>query len=91
MTAAAVVTSRFEMGRVVSRTFGVIGRNFVVFALLSLIVAGIPAALTNYFSESRTAGGRLRRAAGRSDRGVHQPAGLVRAAGGAHSWDHLGP
>ncbi len=56
MTAAAVVTSRFEMGRVVSRTFGVIGRNFVVFALLSLIVAGIPAALTNYFSESRTAG-----------------------------------
>ena len=56
MTTAEAVSSRFEMGRVVSRTFGVLGRNFVVFALLSLVVAGIPVALVNYFSEVGAAG-----------------------------------
>jgi len=56
MTGAAAANDRFDMGRVVNRTFGVIGRNFAVFALLSLIVAGIPAALVNYFTEARAAG-----------------------------------
>ncbi len=55
MTAAAVVTSRFEMGRVVSRTFGVIGRNFVAFLLLALVLAGIPEAITRYFTQSQGA------------------------------------
>jgi hypothetical protein len=55
MTAAATVTSRFEMGRVVSRTFGVIGRNFVVFLLLALVLAGIPQAITRYFAQTQAA------------------------------------
>ena len=37
---------RFEMGRVVKRTFGVIGHNVGTFALLSLI-PGIPLAAMN--------------------------------------------
>ena len=56
MTAAVAASARFEMGRVITRTFGVIGRNFVVFALLALIVAGIPAALVNYLTEASRAG-----------------------------------
>ncbi len=56
MTAAAVAGSRFDLGRVVRRTFAVIGRNFVVFALLSLIVAGIPEAIVRFFSLSAGAG-----------------------------------
>lgn len=56
MTAAAISSARFEMGRVVSRTFGVIGRNFVVFAVLALIVAGVPVVLVNYLTEAAAAG-----------------------------------
>jgi hypothetical protein len=35
--------ARFDFGRVASRTFGLISRNFVPFAVLSLIFSGIPA------------------------------------------------
>ncbi|MBP6011454.1 MAG: glycerophosphoryl diester phosphodiesterase membrane domain-containing protein [Alphaproteobacteria bacterium] len=34
--------ARFDIGRVTSRTFELIGRNFVPFAILSLIFAGLP-------------------------------------------------
>jgi len=44
MAVAEGTTARFEIGRVVSRTFGAIGRNLLTFGLLSL-VPGIPAAL----------------------------------------------
>jgi hypothetical protein len=37
--------ARFDFGRVTSRTFGLVGRNFVPFAVLSLIFSGVPAAL----------------------------------------------
>jgi len=56
MTAAVMGSSRFDMGRVITRTFGVIGRNFVVFALLALVVAGIPAAVVRYFAQEVAAG-----------------------------------
>ncbi|WP_165187584.1 hypothetical protein [Caulobacter soli] len=36
------VTRRFEIGRVISGTFSVIGRNFGTFALLALILGGLP-------------------------------------------------
>jgi hypothetical protein len=36
---------RFEIGRTVNRTFGAIGSNFVVFLLLSILLAAIPFAL----------------------------------------------
>lgn len=56
MTAAVTTSSRFDMGRVASRTFGVIGRNFVVFVLLTLLLAGIPQAIVRYLAQMRTAG-----------------------------------
>jgi hypothetical protein len=42
MTAFASAAPRFEMGRVVSRTFGAIGRNWVVFGAISLLFGAIP-------------------------------------------------
>lgn len=34
--------ARFDFGRVVGQTFGLIGRNFVLYAFLALILVGIP-------------------------------------------------
>jgi hypothetical protein len=56
MTAAATASSGFDMGRVMSRTFGVIGRNFVVFVLLAVILAGAPQGLARYLTQARLAG-----------------------------------
>jgi hypothetical protein len=42
MTDTAIGSDRFEFGRVVGRTFGLIGRNFVMFLVLALIFVGIP-------------------------------------------------
>ncbi|KQZ05873.1 hypothetical protein ASD21_17960 [Caulobacter sp. Root1455] len=42
MTDTTVVPRRFEIGRVISGTFSVIGRNFGPFALLALILGGLP-------------------------------------------------
>lgn len=38
----AVGGERFDFGRVVGQTFGLIGRNFPLFALLSLVLVGAP-------------------------------------------------
>jgi len=59
MTAATTTSARFDMGRVASRTFGVIGRNFVVFTLLALVLAGVPEAITHYFAQTKPLGGGL--------------------------------
>jgi len=40
-----VTTERFDIGRVIGRTFGVIGRNLAVFAALAVLLNGLPAAL----------------------------------------------
>ena len=42
MTDTTVGSRRFEMGRVITRTFEVLGRNFVAFALLALLLGGLP-------------------------------------------------
>jgi hypothetical protein len=57
MTTAAEGFSSFDMGRVVGRIFGVIGRNFVVFALLAIVLAGIPVAVARYFQQTAVLGG----------------------------------
>ncbi len=45
MTVADGSGAQFDFGRVVSRTFNLIGRNFVPFFVLSLIFVGAPAAI----------------------------------------------
>ncbi|EJL23009.1 hypothetical protein PMI01_04912 [Caulobacter sp. AP07] len=42
MTDMATGSRAFEIGRVINRTFGAIGRNFVVFLLLAVILGGLP-------------------------------------------------
>ena len=46
MASGAAPVSRFDLGRVVERTFASIGRNFAVFLLLALLLAGLPALAT---------------------------------------------
>jgi hypothetical protein len=36
-------SQRFEFGRVIGRTFSLIGRNFLLFLMLSVLFAGAPA------------------------------------------------
>lgn len=48
MTSADTLPRRFEMGRVVNRTFGAISRNFVVFGLISLLFAAVPNGLLEW-------------------------------------------
>ncbi len=42
MTDVAVGDARFDFGRVVGQTFGLIGRNFFAFAILALLLVGVP-------------------------------------------------
>lgn len=56
MTAAATTSSGFDVGRVMSRTFGVIGRNLLVFGILSLALAGVPQGIARYFSQASVLG-----------------------------------
>lgn len=39
---AITATARFDMGRVISRTFGAIGKNFLPFTVLTLLLYAIP-------------------------------------------------
>jgi hypothetical protein len=49
MTDTTEGSRRFEMGRVISGTFEVIGRNFVPFTLLALLLGGLPNLLVGLF------------------------------------------
>lgn len=42
MANVTIGEERFDFGRVVSQTFGLIGRNFVLFFLMALIFVGVP-------------------------------------------------
>ena len=42
MTAEAVESGKLDIGRVISGTFQAIGRNFVTFAVLGLLLSGLP-------------------------------------------------
>lgn len=48
MTDTTAASRRFEIGRVISGTFGVIGRNFGPFFLMSLLLGGLPNALVSF-------------------------------------------
>lgn len=69
MAAVAAPTTRFELGRVIERTFASIRRNFAVFALLALLLAGVPAALTGGLAALATTGVRTTLVAA-GDRGL---------------------
>lgn len=49
MTDTTAGSRRFEIGPVISGTFGVIGRNFVPFALMALLLGGLPNLLMGLF------------------------------------------
>jgi hypothetical protein len=42
MTAIPTADASFDIGRVISRLFAVLGRNFVTFLLLAILLAGLP-------------------------------------------------
>jgi hypothetical protein len=71
MASAAAPVSRFDLGRVVERTFASIGRNFAVFLLLALLLSGIPALATGVLLA--IAGGQ----ADQSTSGVSDPTTLI--------------
>ncbi len=56
MAGVAAPRTTFELGRVIERAFHSTRRNFAVFALLALLLAGVPAALTGGLSALATAG-----------------------------------
>jgi hypothetical protein len=56
MTDTTTGSRRFEIGRVISGTFGVIGRNFVPFALMALLLGGLPNLLMGLFQLRFAAG-----------------------------------
>ena len=43
---------RFDFGRVLGQTFGLIGRNFPMFALLALLFAGVPEFAVTYLQSN---------------------------------------
>lgn len=48
MTDAATGTAKLDIGRVISQTFSVIGRNFTTFLLLSFLLSGLPQGVIGY-------------------------------------------
>ncbi len=48
MTSQATTTNSFDFGRVIKNTFGAIRQNAATFAVLALVLAGIPAAISTF-------------------------------------------
>lgn len=48
MTTEAIEPGKLDIARVIQQTFAVLGRNFVTFFVLALILSGIPAAIVGY-------------------------------------------
>src|SRR5262245_31554761 len=48
MTTTTATPAHFDMGRVISRTFGAIGKNFPTFAALTFILYSIPQFLVQW-------------------------------------------
>lgn len=62
MTVDIVQPGKIEIGRVISQTFGVIGRNFVTFFLVAFVLSGLPTAIiglvqASIIEDTATAGG----------------------------------
>ena len=52
MTAEAIDSRKLDIGRVLAGTFQVIGRNFVTFTVLALVLSGIPTGIVTYLQTS---------------------------------------
>ncbi len=52
MTADIIQPGKIEIGRVISQTFGVIGRNFVTFFLVAFVLSGVPTAVIGLLQAS---------------------------------------
>lgn len=52
MTAEAIDSRKLDIGRVLAGTFQVIGRNFVTFTVLALVLSGIPTGIVTYLQAS---------------------------------------
>jgi hypothetical protein len=50
MSVSGTTSGTFDIGRVIQRTFGVIGRNFVPFLLLTLLFKTVPAVVIGFWS-----------------------------------------
>jgi hypothetical protein len=58
VTEEFIERGKIDIGRVVQQTFGVLGRNFVPFFLMSLLLVGLPSAFVGYVQlSSATTGG----------------------------------
>ena len=49
MTVAAVEPGKLDIGKVIQGTFGVLGRNFVTFGVLGLVLSGLPMGVIAFF------------------------------------------
>lgn len=56
MTAEAVDRGKLDIARVIQQTFAVLGRNFVTFFVLALLLAGLPSAGISYLMVSNVSG-----------------------------------
>jgi hypothetical protein len=52
MSMTGETTGQLDIGRVIQDLFGVLGRNFVTFLILALILVGLPAVLSGYMQMS---------------------------------------
>jgi hypothetical protein len=57
MTAEAVESGKLDIARVIQQTFAVLGRNFLTFFLLALILSGLPSAVLSFVEASAFQGG----------------------------------
>lgn len=56
MTVAAVEPGKLDIGKVIQATFGVLGRNFVTFGVLGLVLSGIPTGIVTFFQAGAVRG-----------------------------------
>ena len=50
MTDDRTEAGKIDIGRVIGDTFGVLGRNFAAFAILALVLVGLPSAIVGWFT-----------------------------------------
>lgn len=70
MTAEAIGSHKLDIGRVLGGTFQVIGRNFVTFAVLGLVLSGLPTGLIAFIQASWLGGQMDELAAGNINLGM---------------------
>ncbi len=59
MSVAGGISRKLDIGRVIQETFGVLGRNFVTFLILTLVFVGIPSLLVGFLQLNILHSGKL--------------------------------